>query len=220
MTSFYSTDSTQETQLNIESNVLTTTEQTELVENESVIERGLKTFHEVGNALLSIRDKRLYRQAFKTFEEYCDKRWQISRPRAFQLMEAARVADNLSTIVDILPANESQTRPLTQLEPEAQRVVWDIVQQTAPKGKITADHVKSVASVFKEVAKTQAIDDGTGIQVAVSDVFKAAVTEETYERMKRQEAYIAEKLDRKKDKKEQKAIAKATIPANLPIADD
>lgn len=221
MTSHDSSTTLTETQLNIATEILTTTEQTELAENESVIERGLKTFHEVGNALIAIRDKRLYRQTFKTFEDYCQQKWGLGERRAYQFIDAAKVLENLKSEPMVqLPASERQARPLTQLEPEAQRVVWDIVQKTAPNGKVTADHVKSVTSVFKEVATTKAIDDGSGVQVAVSDVFKAAVTEETYERMKRQEAYIAQKLDRKKEKKEEKATAKASIPANLPIADE
>lgn len=175
-----------------QSNTLSIAEQTALAEHERVIERGLKTFYDVGNALIQIRDSRLYRQGFKTFEDYCLSRWQISRPRAFQLMEAASVITNLSTIVD-KPINEAQVRPLTQLEPEEQKLAWEVIQQTAPSGKVTAAHVKSVVDVLKEVTRTQAIDDGTGEQIAVSDVFKHAVTEETYERMMRQKAHINNK---------------------------
>ena len=42
-----------------------------LAELELVIERGLKTFVEVGAALLGIRDGRLYRETHATFEDYC-----------------------------------------------------------------------------------------------------------------------------------------------------
>lgn len=170
---------------------LTTDEQAQLQTYEEVIERGLKTFYDVGNALLDIRDCRLYRQQYSTFEAYCEVRWQLKRPRAYELMDAAKVARNLSEISDIRPERESHAAPLVPLEPEAQRLVWEVVQQTAPAGKVTAQHVKSVVNVFKEVVTTGAIDDGTGEQIAVADVVKAAITEETYERMMRQEQYIA-----------------------------
>jgi hypothetical protein len=39
-------------------------------ELENVIERGLSTFVEVGNALLEIRDSKLYRETHPTFEAY------------------------------------------------------------------------------------------------------------------------------------------------------
>jgi hypothetical protein len=44
---------------------------------ERVIESGLRTFVEVGEALMEIRDQRLYQDA--TFEDYCRERWGISQ---------------------------------------------------------------------------------------------------------------------------------------------
>jgi hypothetical protein len=129
---------------------LTLTEATQLARLEETIERGLKTFVDVGNALLEIRDKRLYRVEHGTFEDYCRERWAISRPRAYQLIEAAEAVNGLSTIVDILPANESQARPLTQLEPEQQREAWARAVETAPEGKLTAAHVQEVVNEYRE----------------------------------------------------------------------
>ena len=80
-----------------------------LAECEAVIERGLQTFVEVGNALLTIRDGRLYRAIAGTFEDYCRERWNMSRPRAYQLIDAAMTVNNLSTTVDILPTSERQS---------------------------------------------------------------------------------------------------------------
>jgi hypothetical protein len=180
----------------VDGNALTSVEADELAAREQVIERGFKVWQEVGEALLHIRDKRLYRATHKTFEDYCRERWQMSRSRAHRLIDASEVASNLLPIGNI-PANESQARELTTLEPEAQRLGWQIVEDTAPDGKITAAHVKSVVAVLKEVFATGALDDGTGEQIPVAaatpEHLKAAITEETYERLKRQETYIAEK---------------------------
>lgn len=120
-----------------------------LAECEAVIDRGLKTFVDVGNALLEIRDNRLYRAEYSTFEDYCRERWNISRPRAYQLIEAAEVVNCLSTIVDKIPATESQVRPLTQLEPEQQREAWQYVVNNAPDGKITAAQVLEAAKIIQ-----------------------------------------------------------------------
>ena len=103
---------------------LTVVEATELKQHESVIDRGLKTFAEVGNALLAIRDGRLYRQSHGTFEEYCKERWGMSRPRAYQLIDSAAVIENLSTMVD-KPTTERQARPLTKLPPADQPEAWE-----------------------------------------------------------------------------------------------
>ncbi len=57
-----------------------------LLECERVIERGLNTFVEVGAALLEIRDGRLYKNDYSTFEDYCRERWGFTRMRATQLI--------------------------------------------------------------------------------------------------------------------------------------
>jgi len=100
----------------VEETPLAPIEQTKLAELERVIERNLKTFYEVGNALLQIRDDRLYRATHGTFEEYCKEKWGLKQTRAYQLMDAAKTIGNLesSTIVEV-PKTESQTRPLTSL---------------------------------------------------------------------------------------------------------
>ena len=84
-------------------NELTITENQTLENLESVIERGLNTFVDVGEALLTIRDERLYRSEYPTFEAYCNKRWGIKERRAYQLMDAAKVIDNIKscTIVQL-----------------------------------------------------------------------------------------------------------------------
>src|SRR5262245_60804584 len=50
-----------------------------LTKYEAIIERGKKTFVEVGLALCSIKDKRLYRQTHTNFQSYCVQRWGFSR---------------------------------------------------------------------------------------------------------------------------------------------
>jgi hypothetical protein len=123
-------------------------EKSELHQHEAVIEQGLKTFVDVGNALLAIRDKRLYRQEFGTFEEYCGERWGMERRHAYRLMDAASAVENVSNWTQTLPATESQARPLTKLEPELQPVVWQKAVETAPNGKVTAAHVEATARTF------------------------------------------------------------------------
>lgn len=111
---------------------------------EAVIERGLQTFCEVGEALLAIRDGRLYRQDYSTFEDYCTSRWHISRIHAHRLIDAAQVVDNLRMlpIGNILPVTESQARPLAVLPPPEQAEAWRAVIEAAGENKITAGQVQ------------------------------------------------------------------------------
>lgn len=134
-------------------NRLTQEENLELVELESTIHRGLRVFWEVGNALLTIREKRLYRASHGTFETYCNERWGFSDENARLAMRGAEVFTRLQqtpTIVGVLPVNECQVRELSKLAPEEQPIVWQEAVATAPNGKVTGLHVKATAQKHKE----------------------------------------------------------------------
>lgn len=145
---------------------LTVAERDLLEHAEEKIQRGLDTFREVGEALMTVRDNRLYREKFETFEDYCRDRWGFTGKRAYQLATAATLAELISggstedgAAQALASANESQLRPLAQLlppfdaTPEEQsaaeqhvRDAWVAAVRTAPqdaagKPKVTAAHV-------------------------------------------------------------------------------
>ena len=122
-----------------------------LSECEGIIERGLSTFVEVGNALLEIRDSRLYRESHATFEDYCRERWGMARQRANRLIEAATVVGNLEEISSKLPMTESHARELAAIEPPLRASVWERALETAPEGRVTAAHVREVAREFTPI---------------------------------------------------------------------
>ncbi|BAY66664.1 hypothetical protein NIES22_68080 (plasmid) [Calothrix brevissima NIES-22] len=130
--------------------IISETEAQELRRLEATVERGLRAFWEIGQALRQIQDQRLYRQDYKNFEEYCITRWEMSRRSAYQLIEAASVYENVRHGAQILPANERQARPLTVLPPEKQREAWNKAVSTAPSGKVTSVHVAQVAKEYQQ----------------------------------------------------------------------
>lgn len=118
-----------------------------LDELEQMIGDGLRTFVEVGLALARIRDAKLYKApGHKTFEVYCEKRWGFSRKRAYELMEAAAVVENVrnSGRGSLEPRNASQATELARLPAEQQAPAWEEAVRTAPNGKVTARHVAEV----------------------------------------------------------------------------
>jgi hypothetical protein len=122
-------------------------EEIRLVECELIIEKGLQTFVEVGNALLEIRDSRLYRRGYATFEDYCKERWGMVRQSANRLISAAEVVQNLQLEpIGSIPETESQIRPLTRLEPALQRAAWnEVVESEFPiTAKLVEEKVKEV----------------------------------------------------------------------------
>lgn len=116
-------------------------ESARLIALEKVIQRGLSNFIEVGEALLSIRDERLYRIEHKTFEDYCRKKWSFTRHQANRLIGASAAVANLEP-TGSKPASERQMRPLVPLEPEQQREAWEAAVE-ASDGKPTAKHVEA-----------------------------------------------------------------------------
>jgi hypothetical protein len=124
---------------------LSTREQRELARAERIIVRGLRSFLEVGAALIKIRDKRLYRQQYETFEDYVWRRWELSRPRAYELCAASEVVEDLSAVADIrlLPENERQARPLTRLkEPSQWRRAWQAAVKVAAAESAPRDRTR------------------------------------------------------------------------------
>ena len=95
----------------------------ELARCETIVQAGIRSFFEVGHALMRIRDLKLYRETHATFEKYLEDRWDYSRQYGYQLIAAAEVTENVST-VGRQPDNERQVRPLTRLDPDTQRKAW------------------------------------------------------------------------------------------------
>ena len=128
-------------------NLLNIEERNELERCEVVIKQGLQTFVEVGQALMLIRDKRLYRAEFGTFENYCREKWQINDRYARRLINASTVYENIKN-GPIGPKTETQARPLTKIEPELQSEVW---QETVNRhgDNITQKKVEDVVKDFK-----------------------------------------------------------------------
>lgn len=120
----------------------TAVEEARLGDLEAVVARGQDVFVEVGNALAEIRDSKLYRAQYATFDDYCRMRWNFSRQRAYQLITAAAVVANVSTTVDILPGTERQARALSRLEPGEQREVWGEIAALAEAGDIDPQDVR------------------------------------------------------------------------------
>ncbi len=114
---------------------LTADERQALGEHERVIDRGLKTFVEVGTALTAINESRLYRTTHQSFEAYAKERWNLSRPRAYELMAAAEVMSAMAD-TDQPPSNERQVRELGKV-PEAERAdVWrETVERRDRRGR-------------------------------------------------------------------------------------
>lgn len=152
---------------------------------EAVIEKKLKSFLEVGAALLEIREERLYRLAYPTFETYCAERWGFTGARARQLMLAVRTNEGLPVE---LP-NEAAARSLQRYpDPLHETIILIAKAQADLLGRtMTASLIASIGDVLTQAAVTGAISvDGE------ASALDAALTEEAFEVLQRQRQHIAD----------------------------
>lgn len=165
----------------IEEKPLSVAETKRLAELETVIEENFKGFVAVGSALAEIREQRLYRKQYPTFEDYCRNIWDVHKNTANQYIAASKVVGNLTAIaveIDIdkngtidaqgdttfpLPANEAQARELAKLSEEDQLKVWKMVVNLSRNSNtpITAKAVKKAVIGYKGQAVDKQIDKAT-----------------------------------------------------------
>ena len=136
--------------------LLTETQEAALQACEARVTKGWQSFVDVGLALATIRDQRLYRNDFDSFEEYCRARWEFERTKAYGLISAAQVYKNLETLPDIpKPDHESQVRPLIGLTPGAAQLAWQCAVASSRDGRVPARLVKRA---LKELQLTGSVE--------------------------------------------------------------
>ncbi len=102
-----------------------------------------------GKALGYIRDKRLYRETYPDFHQYCLYRFNKTRRHIDRWIAAAAALDNLTESgCTVLPTAESVLRPIASLPPEQQVEVWNQAVEAAGGYPIAAG-VESVRDVFQ-----------------------------------------------------------------------
>jgi|SRR5919199_462669 hypothetical protein len=124
-------------------------EQERLTELECRIRAGLQGYIEAGLCLAEIRDLRLYRRDYKTFQEYCQGQWGFTPQYCNRLIGASSVVKNLETNVSVLPENEGQCRPLASLTAQQQIEVWLQLTSEIPKERITGRLVQEAVETLQ-----------------------------------------------------------------------
>ncbi len=121
---------------------LMTEEAVKLKSLEAVIDKGQKTFNEVGCALAEIRDSKLYRADFKTFEDYCRVKWGWGKSYATHLISAAKTVNQLPPEMVTIVTTEGQARELSKIAPEKRVEVLELVSS---QGAVTAKAIREAA---------------------------------------------------------------------------
>jgi hypothetical protein len=103
----------------IESNItFTDFEKSEYKRLNAQAKKGLRDTFE---AVLEIEKRRLYRVKYNSMVEYLQNELSITKGYSYHYLDSAKTFMQLtknSSMEEFLPQTESQTRPLTKLEPE------------------------------------------------------------------------------------------------------
>ncbi|MET8571826.1 hypothetical protein [Streptomyces sp. NPDC004783] len=138
-------------------------EQDSLAQCEAAVETLKGAFWAAGKALQIIRDARLYRQDYKTFDDYCWDRWDMNRQNADKLIRTWPIAEALY---------ERQQRGMTQIGVKKlnQAQVWELVPVSE------SWDVDAATFVYDTVAETVVQVEGKDVTAQVlQGAVKAAV---------------------------------------------
>lgn len=158
---------------------------------EKTIKSGVSHFVKVGMALAEIRESKLYRDRFKTFEAYCQNKWKFTRMRAHQLIEAADVSNSLpknvkNNFTNIAQLNALGKAPKEQREELAQQVIENT---RARQKRMTSTDVEAVvmphvadapgAAPDPAPAQPHTIEHGIGEHILRKPLAAAPITSTT-----------------------------------------
>ncbi len=116
------------------------------------IAQGIDNVFRVGAMLREVKDDRLYRAEFSSFEAYCETVNGLSKAHAYRLIEAANTKDSVSPMGDALQG-ERAARELAKVpEPERKKVLKAAVKAGGATAKnITAAAAAKSASIDAEI---------------------------------------------------------------------
>lgn len=117
------------------------------------------TWMEFGEALLEIRDQRLYRGEYESFEAFCRKELATGKSNVNRRLQCTQIAKLVATNVAI-PLLEGHVRPLLRLNDPVEQV--QAFQQAVDQAK---EKKKPLTAVFVTRAVRKILDDGKPGQV-------------------------------------------------------
>jgi hypothetical protein len=101
---------------------------------ERLVDAGLTAMHQGWMALKMIHDEELWRAKAGSWTEYVQDRWGISRPRSYELIQAAQVIEQLSGNSRHLPESEGVVNELAGLGHAIDRIdAWNEALETTSR---------------------------------------------------------------------------------------
>lgn len=127
---------------------ITQTEKTELAQLEAVIERTQQSAQEFAVAVHTIREKKLWRGMYDSWEDYCILKWGWGKRRGDQhavfgeVLKSLEINENMGTDVP----TEAAARELGRV-PASDRA--DVLQRAVESGAVTAPSIEAAADEWR-----------------------------------------------------------------------
>src|SRR6476659_7184530 len=132
---------------NIElSEFLSPGEREEFAKRIHVVRTGASAIVESGRALTLIRDKRLYRERFPSFEKFVDFEFRMSKSYAYRLISGFKEVESLAGTIK--PSSEAVVRELKKVPRPSKQEVWNRALKISQHP--TANVVRAAAEISLE----------------------------------------------------------------------
>jgi len=129
-------------------NELTKTESIRLDKLKIEINTWIEDRFKVGEALAEIRDSKLYRRDYETFEDFCKAEFKWGRDNAYKLITAAETKKSLPENVENFIQNAAQANAVARI-PLDQRE--EVLKKAATNGHLTASRITQAAKESKTI---------------------------------------------------------------------
>jgi hypothetical protein len=156
--------------------------QMEVQERDELENTVQQAFLMAGQALKTLRDKRLYRETHSTFESYIRDRFDFTKRKAYYLIDAFEIVNNLKSepMVHLLPTNERQCREIAKLPAQKRGKAWSQAIEEAGGKVPPARIVKQVVTQIKGESEMKLNKDGIVRLPGIGIEYVAHLDEETY----------------------------------------
>jgi hypothetical protein len=129
------------------------------------MEEGFNAFHRAGQKLLRIRDERLYREEYGTFEAFCKTVLGHSKTYATNLIVGYELIQDLVALgVTVLPESERMARRLARYPKDMRKLIWQRAVQIEGRKRPTYKTLHQAATEIVPSKDVQEIWTGQCIE--------------------------------------------------------
>src|SRR5262245_2602283 len=119
------------------------------------IHKGIEAFERVAADMLGIRDQRLYREEFDTFEEFCRETLGRSKTQVNRMIQAGGVINGLMAAGEtVLPDNSRIAYELARFPERDRQLIWKRARQIADRNNRKPNY-KTIRDAALDIVPTE-----------------------------------------------------------------